>query len=76
LYFAPHSHAWFASRDWPFDYEIGVWRSLSVPTLQACAHELLAGKALLRAVARFEDRFPSAAGRYGRYPLLTLRKHR
>lgn len=76
LYFSPQPRSWFMERDWPFDYEIGVWRFLTVPTLKAWAHERLGGRSLLRIIAHFEDRFPRAAGHYGRYPLITCRRRR
>ena len=56
------------------DFEILVWRSLSVNFLRAVFHEKLAGRALLRWVYNQEERNPHYCGENGQYPLVVVRK--
>lgn len=73
FYFEPHSREWFETRRWSFDYEMRVWRALTVPFLTAYAHDRLGGGALLRMASRVEQRWPGACGRFGGYPLIVIR---
>jgi ubiquinone/menaquinone biosynthesis C-methylase UbiE len=75
LYFHCHDPTWFASRSWPFDLEVRVWRSCSVPFLRLYVHRWLLGRPLLALVYWLEERLPRLAGRLGQYPMLILRKH-
>ena len=74
LYFYTHDYRWFAQREWEFDLDILVWRSVSVPFLRMYAHRLLLGRLLLALVFRLEECFPRLAGRLGQYPLLVIKK--
>jgi hypothetical protein len=56
------------------DFEILVWRSLSVNFLRAVFHEKLGGRALLRWVYNQEERNPHYCGENGQYPLVVVRK--
>lgn len=76
LYFEPHDYKWFASRNWGFDYRVSVWRAVSVSVLKMFVHERLAGRRLLRALYRLEERYPHLCGRFGQYPLIAIEKPR
>lgn len=71
LYFHPHDYAWFqrniASRA---DWDILVWRSVSVPFLKRYVHAGRLGGPLLSALFRIENAFPGCFGRFGQYPLM------
>lgn len=75
LYFHPHDYTWFqrniASRA---DWDIGVWRSVSVPFLKRYVHTGLLGRPLLSALFRIENAFPGCFGRFGQYPMMVYRK--
>lgn len=60
--------------DGRMDFEILVWRSLSVNFLRAVFHEKLGGRALLRWVYQQEERNPHYCGENGQYPLVVVRK--
>lgn len=74
LYFHPHPPSWFEQQSWEFSYQMVVWRSVSVPFLQAYIHPALFGTQLLRFIAAVEERFPQQAGRLGHYPMFILTK--
>jgi SAM-dependent methyltransferase len=76
LYFHCHPYSWFASQDWPFELDVRVWRSLSVPCLQMYVHRWLFGRGWLAMLYGLEERFPRMAGRLGQYPAFILRKAR
>jgi ubiquinone/menaquinone biosynthesis C-methylase UbiE/uncharacterized protein YbaR (Trm112 family) len=75
LYCYPHDYAWFqreiASRA---DWEIKVWRSVSVPFLRQYVHAKLLGGPLLFILFTIEDAFPHFFGRFGQYPMMVYRK--
>ncbi len=54
--------------------QIWCWRSVNVRFLRAFIHEHLAGRAILRVIYAFEERFPHFLGKHGQYPLIELRK--
>lgn len=56
------------------DYEIFVWRSVSVRFLRALIYRPLGGHLWLRMLYRLEERFPRFFGENGQYPLIVLRK--
>lgn len=56
------------------DFEILVWRSLSVHFLRAVFHEKLGGRALLRWVFNQEEHNPTYCGENGQYPLVVVHK--
>jgi hypothetical protein len=74
LYFHPHPQRWFASRRWPFTPRVLPWRSLGLMPMRAYVHEVLGGAQLLRALYALEERFPTALGRVGEYPLIVIDK--
>lgn len=74
LYFHAHPRKWFKAQDWPFGYEIVVWRSLGAATLRRFIHPRLAGRKILAVVYWLEDRLPHLAGRLGRYPMFVFSK--
>jgi hypothetical protein len=74
LYFHALTHGWFRRQQWPFDYNILVWRSLSVPMLRVYIPDSARGRRVLERVERFEDRFPELCGRWGQYPLIAIHK--
>ncbi len=76
LYFRPHSFDWFKSQTWSFDYEIAVWRSVSVTFLKTYIHASLLGRKILQCVYCVEEQFPRLSGLFGQYPILLIRKKR
>jgi ubiquinone/menaquinone biosynthesis C-methylase UbiE len=56
------------------DFEIRVWRSISVRFSRAVFHSVLGGKYWLRLLYWLEERFPHYFGENGQYPLVILRK--
>ena len=56
------------------EFEILVWRSMSVNFMRAVFHEKLAGRALLRWVYNQEERNPHYCGENGQYPMVVIRK--
>lgn len=74
LYFEPFSYRWFTSRSWAFDYEVYVWRTVSVSFLKIYVHEWALGRRLLQALQRLEEKYPRLCGRLGQYPLIMIKK--
>ena len=74
LYFHAHDYTYFANQAWGFDFNISVWRSVSVPFTKRYVHGWLLGRQILSLIYWLEDRFPHAAGRLGQYPLFIIKK--
>ena len=77
LYHHPHDYNWFqreiaSSADW----DVRVWRSVSVPFLRKYVRAKLLGRRLLSILFRIEDAFPHLFGRFGQYPMLVCKKDR
>jgi ubiquinone/menaquinone biosynthesis C-methylase UbiE len=75
LYYHAHDYTWFqreiaSTTDW----DIRVWRSVSVPFLQRYVHTELLGRLLLSVLFRIEDAFPRLFGRFGQFPMMVYRK--
>jgi ubiquinone/menaquinone biosynthesis C-methylase UbiE len=60
--------------DHKFNFDILVWRSVSVRWLRAVIHPALGGKYGLRFLFWLEERFPHYFGEKGQYPLVVIRK--
>jgi ubiquinone/menaquinone biosynthesis C-methylase UbiE/uncharacterized protein YbaR (Trm112 family) len=75
LYYHPRDYNWFqreiASRA---DWDIRVWRSVSLQFLRQYVHAKLLGRTLLSILFRIEDTFPHLFGRFGQYPMMVCRK--
>ena len=56
------------------DFEIFVWRSVSVPFLRSVIYPDWGGRFWLKVIFWFEERFPRLLGRIGQYPLIVIRK--
>ncbi len=56
------------------DFQILVWRSVSVRFLRAVIHKLLAGKLWLKLLYKLEEKYPAYYGEQGQYPLIVFRK--
>ncbi len=56
------------------DYEVRVWRSVSVHFLRAVIKPYLGGRIGLRLLYWLEERFPHYFGVNGQYPLIVVRK--
>jgi len=56
------------------DYELRVWRSVSVRFLRALIQPWLAGKLWLRLLYALEERYPRWFGENGQYPLIVIKK--
>ncbi len=74
LYSHHHPHRWFASRRWPFAYEISSWRSVGVDFTKLYIHDRLLGRAILRWLFGLEDRWPRLFGIIGQYPTIVIAK--
>jgi ubiquinone/menaquinone biosynthesis C-methylase UbiE len=67
--------AWLKTQlDGKVNYEILVWRSVSVRFLRAVIQPWLAGRLWLRILYRNEERNPHFFGENGQYPLIVIRK--
>jgi len=56
------------------DFEIYVWRSVSVSFLRAVIYPDWGGRFWLKVLYWFEERFPRLLGRIGQYPLVVINK--
>lgn len=56
------------------DFEIYVWRSVSVSFLRAVIYPDWGGRFWLKVLYWFEERFPRLLGRIGQYPLVVISK--
>jgi hypothetical protein len=75
LYFHAHDYTWFQREIASIaDWDVRVWRSVSVPLLQRYVHTKLLGRLLLSVLFRIEDTFPHLFGRFGQYPMMVYRK--
>ena len=75
---APYHHSfnqeYFENNLKEMDYDILVWRSVSVPFLRMYIHPNLFGAAILRSIFHKEESDPARFGRIGQYPLFVIRK--
>lgn len=60
--------------DGKMDYEILVWRSVSVAFLRAVIYPDWGGRFWLKVLFWLEERFPKYLGRVGQYPLVVVKK--
>ena len=73
LYAHKHTHRWFEGKEWPFSYEIRVWRSVRSSFLRRFVHERIsAGR--LDLLYYLEERAPEFAGRFGSFPMIVIQK--
>ena len=56
------------------DFEILVWRSVSVRFLRSVIYPEWGGRFWLKMLFWLEERFPRLLGRIGQYPLIVVRK--
>ncbi len=56
------------------DFNILVWRSVSVAFLRSVIHPDWGGRFWLKVLFWFEERFPRLLGRIGQYPLVVINK--
>ena len=56
------------------DFDIFVWRSVSVRWLRTFIRERWGGRSLLRLLYRLEERYPRFFGENGQYPLIVIYK--
>jgi SAM-dependent methyltransferase/uncharacterized protein YbaR (Trm112 family) len=73
-YHFTHDQAYFENAMQGMDFDIAVWRSVSVPFLRMYIHPHLFGSAILRGIYRKEEGNPALYGRIGQYPLFVIRK--
>ncbi|QDU98420.1 class I SAM-dependent methyltransferase [Lignipirellula cremea] len=76
IYFYTHKRTWLTQGDWPFEYDLAVWRSLSVGFMRSAIHPLLLGKSLLALLYWVEGVAPQLCGRLGAYPLIVIHKQK
>ena len=60
--------------DGKMDYEIFVWRSVSVAFLRAVIYPEWGGRFWLKVIYRLEEWLPGLLGRIGQYPLVVITK--
>jgi hypothetical protein len=56
------------------NFQIRVWRSVSVRFLRSVIHPWLLGKMWLKLLFWLEDRYPVYYGENGQYPLIVIQK--
>jgi SAM-dependent methyltransferase/uncharacterized protein YbaR (Trm112 family) len=69
-----HDQAYFESNLKEIDFEIVVWRSITVTFMRTYIRPHLFGAAILRWIYRKEEAEPARYGRIGQYPLFVVRK--
>ena len=57
------------------DFDIFVWRSVSVAFLRSVIYPDWGGRFWLKVIYWFEERFPRLFGRIGQYPMIVIQKH-
>jgi len=57
-----------------FNFDITVWRSVSVPFMRFYIQKFLLGKAILRCIYKLEQSFPHFMGKIGQYPVFIINK--
>ncbi len=72
LYFHAHNYRWF-KKNLGFEFDILVWRSVSVPFLKTYIRSFF-GKQVLALIYWLEEIFPHIAGRLGHYPMFVIKK--
>ncbi len=70
----PMSRHEFAAQDWPFDYELDVFRSVSNGFMKRFVSDDWRGRAFLGAFGLLHRIAPGFAGKYGAMPVIILRK--
>jgi ubiquinone/menaquinone biosynthesis C-methylase UbiE len=75
LYGHHYGYSWFASRKWPFTYELYSWRSVSPDFTKIYVRRWLFGRSLLSQLFRMENAWPRFFGRFGQYPMIVFRKN-
>jgi len=74
-YVQKHDAKWLSqSLQGKMDYEILVWRSVSVRFLRSTIYPDWGGRFWLKVIYWLEERFPKFLGRVGQYPLLVVSK--
>lgn len=73
LYFHAFSYK-YLKNNLPFNFELKVWRTVSVPFMKVYIHKSLFGKKMLDWLYRMEERNPYKFGLKGEYPLLVVSK--
>ena len=73
LYYHPHEKEWFFDREWPFTYEVRVWRTIGSSALQRMGDGRIF-RWSYRILYELESMFPFFLGRHGQYPLIVLTK--
>jgi SAM-dependent methyltransferase len=73
-YHYAHEQAYFERNLKGMEFEIAVWRSVSVPFMRMYIHPNMFGAAILRGIYRKEEGNPALYGRIGQYPLFVIRK--
>ena len=74
IFFQAHPLNWWKQFDDAAVLEIHPWRFLAAAESKRFVPAGKVGQAFFRAMLRFEDRFPNFAVRWGRYPMIVLKK--
>lgn len=76
LYYYPHSYKWAIEQAKKLNIDINIfsWRSVSVFFMRSYIHQWLWGKQILKLIYLLEEKFPKLTGRFGRYPMLIIKK--
>ena len=73
LYFHAHPYEYFKT-NLPFDFQLKVWRTVSVPFMKVYIHKSLFGKQILNWLYKKEEENPEKFGLRGEYPMLVFEK--
>ncbi|WP_211233099.1 class I SAM-dependent methyltransferase [Solirubrobacter soli] len=74
LYYFAHTRQWFEQQDWPFEAQILSWSAVNTDTLRRFIPRGRIAQPILAGLYRLEEKLPRLLGRYGRYPMIVIRK--
>jgi len=75
LYFHAHTYKWFKTELSKFcRFDVVCWRAVDQRFLDYYARERFFGRALLKLIYWWEEKFPRLAARLGKFPMFIIRK--
>ena len=73
-YHFAHDRKYFEEHLTGMDFQVVVWRSVTVAFMRTYIHSHLFGRAIMRWIYRQEEKKPTLFGRIGQYPLFVIKK--